>query len=197
MRNVPVGGGCRKNKRTKKQPSNSTPTVSTKLDPPNWLSNSLNHIFHNNSTYNSSLDGNIGFGGIVPATGTVSGFDLQTQVSGLGLLGQSNQFQNLQQSSIIDDYPIFGSSFLANFKLPFEELNAVAVTPNCGNVNASKEAKLQRESKVQWQFPSDNFMVPIGSNDAQVLNNPLPVYSNGGVGLSDSLNYGSSVAPLF
>jgi Dof domain, zinc finger len=198
LRNVPVGGGCRKNKRAKRQPSNSTPTVSTKLDPPNWLSNSLNNIFHNNSTYNSSLGGNLGFGGIITSTGTASGFDLQTQVSSLGFLGQSDQFQTLQQSGVIDDqYPIFGSSFLSSFKLPnFEELNAVASTTNCGNISASKEAKLQRESKVQWQLPCDNFTSPIGSDHVQVLNNTLPVFSNGG-GLSDSVNYGSSVATLF
>jgi hypothetical protein len=198
LRNVPVGGGCRKNKRMKKQPSNSTPTASGKLDPPNWLSNSLNQIFHHNSTYNSSLDGNHGF--LASGNnGTASGFDLQSQVSSLGFLGQSNQFQNLQQSGIIDDYQIFGSSFLSSFKLPFEDqFNEVAAMTNCGNVSASKEAKLQRESKVQWQIPCDNFMAQIGSNDAQVFNNPLPVYSNGGgVGLSDSVNYGSSVAPLF
>lgn len=197
LRNVPVGGGCRKNKRMKKQPSNSNPTASAKIDQPNWLSNSINQIFHHNSNYNSSLDGNHGFGGILPVTSTTSGFDLQSQASSLGYLGQSNQFQNLQQSGIIDEYQIFGSSFLSSFKLPYEEFNEVSATANCGNVNASKEAKLQRESKVQWQIPCDNFMAQIGSNDAQVLNNNLPVYSNGGVGLSDSVNYGSSVAPLF
>lgn len=197
LRNVPVGGGCRKNKRMKKQPSNSNPTASAKIDQPNWLSNSINQIFHHNSNYNSSLDGNHGFGGILPVTSTTSGFDLQSQASSLGYLGQSNQFQNLQQSGIIDEYQIFGSSFLSSFKLPYEEFNEVSATANCGNVNASKEAKLQRESKVQWQIPCDNFMAQIGSNDAQVLNNNLPVYSNGSVGLSDSVNYGSSVAPLF
>jgi hypothetical protein len=197
LRNVPVGGGCRKNKRTKRPPSNSTPAASTKLDPPNWLSNDLNNIFHNNSTYNSTLGGNHGFGGIIPATGTASEFDLQTQVFSLGFLGQSNQFQTLQQSGVTDEYPIFGSSFLSSFKLPnFDELNAVAATANCGNISASKEAKLQRESKVQWQLPCDNFLSPIGSDDVQVLNNTLPMFSNGG-GLSDSVNYGSSVAPLF
>ncbi|KAJ1701001.1 hypothetical protein LUZ63_000780 [Rhynchospora breviuscula] len=197
LRNVPVGGGCRKNKRTKKQPSSSTPIASAKLDQPNWLSNSINHIFHQNSNYNSSLEGTLGFGGIVPAAGTSSSFDLQSQVGSLGFLGQSNQFQNLQQSGMIDDYPILGSSFLSSFKLPFEEFNMVATAANCGNVGVSKEAKLQKESKIQWQIPCDNFMDPIGSNDAQVLNNPLPVYSNTGVGLSNSVNYGSSVAPLF
>ncbi|KAJ3670478.1 hypothetical protein LUZ60_010802 [Juncus effusus] len=193
LRNVPVGGGCRKNKRTKKQRSNSISISTAKMDPNNFISNSINQMFQHNS---SPFDGNIAFGGIVPSNCTSNGFDLQNQASGFGFLGQNSPFQNLQQNGGVDEYPILGTSLLSNFKFPFEDLQAM----NGGNFGASKDSKGEKEHKT-WQIPYENFMDPIGSSglDAnQITSNPFPSYfNNGSVGLSDSANYGSSVPPLF
>ncbi|KAL2473643.1 Dof zinc finger protein DOF1.4 [Forsythia ovata] len=105
LRNVPVGGGCRKNKRVKRPASagdatsSSAPTVTTnpsvqvqnQIDLPSNSNNQMNPLFYSlpsnhvelNLPYHSTFSSN-----------TVSGFNLQPQINALGLGFSSGLFIN-------------------------------------------------------------------------------------------------------
>ncbi|XP_010929452.1 uncharacterized protein [Elaeis guineensis] len=140
LRNVPVGGGCRKNKRVKKPtstaasdplpsalmpPTNSVPPISLP-NPASHLDSPMNPLFYSLPTASSSSG--LAFSGLrapsvphgisIPCTG----FDLpQPQLNSLGLGFPSSQSQSqrddefhlsqLQTSaSVMNDHPLFGST---------------------------------------------------------------------------------------
>lgn len=112
LRNVPVGGGCRKNKRVKRPPSSvdapsSAPTAALNPPPPSQidLSASSNHVsplFYGLPSNPSEL--NLPFPRFncrVSNADTVSGYDLQPQLGALGLGFSSGIITNDTSS---DDY---------------------------------------------------------------------------------------------
>ncbi|KAH7568894.1 hypothetical protein JRO89_XS06G0068800 [Xanthoceras sorbifolium] len=158
LRNVPVGGGCRKNKRVKRPASSvdgASSTPSPNPNPPTQsqidissTSNHMNPMFYNLPTNPSDLNLPFSrFNSRVSSTvDTVSGYDLQPQLSALGLgfssgimssdAGDSNyrsgfnpitkQIQDVVTSnSFLSSYPTFGSS------------SSTATTPTMASLLAS------------------------------------------------------------
>ncbi|XP_028101601.1 dof zinc finger protein DOF1.4-like [Camellia sinensis] len=138
LRNVPVGGGCRKNKRVKK-PSSSSATDSpssssnpnhlqqTQIDiSSNSISNHVNPLFYGLPTNTSELTlpypNNPRFNSRVSNVDTVSGFDLQQpppQLNDLGLGfssgGRNSDYRNgFNSNSLLSSYSMFGSSTSSN-----------------------------------------------------------------------------------
>ncbi|XP_022874064.1 dof zinc finger protein DOF1.4-like isoform X2 [Olea europaea var. sylvestris] len=145
LRNVPVGGGCRKNKRVKKPASagdattstaptaNPSAQVQTQIDLPSNSNNHMNPLFYNLPSNRIEL--NLPYSSTF--SNTVSGFNLQSQVNALGLGFSSglfvnnvhsndykNGFKQIQavippSSPILSSNPIFGSStFTSTFHQP-------------------------------------------------------------------------------
>ncbi|KAJ9136143.1 hypothetical protein P3X46_033251 [Hevea brasiliensis] len=137
LRNVPVGGGCRKNKRVKRPTTavegatsvsgaNPNPTSQTQVDISS-TSNHINPLFYGLPTNPTEID--LPFPGrftsrISSIVDTVSGYDLQPQLNALALgfssgimTSEANVFNSAKQiqdvvtsSSLPPNYSIFGSS---------------------------------------------------------------------------------------
>ncbi|CAA3021550.1 dof zinc finger -like [Olea europaea subsp. europaea] len=104
LRNVPVGGGCRKNKRVKRPASagdvssssalnvttNPSTQVQTQIDLPSNSKNHMNPSFYNLPSNHIEL--NLPYSSTY--ANTVSGFNLQPQINALGLGFQSGLFVN-------------------------------------------------------------------------------------------------------
>ena len=146
LRNVPVGGGCRKNKRVKRPSassgidgassnssaptSNANPPSQPHLDIPSSTSNHMNPLFFGLSSNPSDVS--LSFPRFNPRASnveTVSGYDLQPQLNALGLGFSSgilsngaceNDYRNGFNPSkhIQDVYSIFGSSSSTNTTSP-------------------------------------------------------------------------------
>lgn len=100
LRNVPVGGGCRKNKKVKKHsisdvdsPSSSLPTTTTNpnLNPPLFYGVPTNPSYYSFNNFK------------VMNVDEVSGYDLHTQMNTVHELGFASS------SSALSSYPFFGS----------------------------------------------------------------------------------------
>ncbi|KAJ8761113.1 hypothetical protein K2173_000792 [Erythroxylum novogranatense] len=137
LRNVPVGGGCRKNKRVKRPASalETTTSVSstnpntpqTQVDVVSSASNHVNPLFYglpgNPSEVNLSYPGRFN-SRVSSSVDTLSGYDLQPQLNTLAIgfssglltsdangLNTANQIHDLVSSnSLLSSYSIFGSS---------------------------------------------------------------------------------------
>uniref|UniRef100_A0A5B7ARU1 Dof zinc finger protein n=1 Tax=Davidia involucrata TaxID=16924 RepID=A0A5B7ARU1_DAVIN len=138
LRNVPVGGGCRKNKRVKRPASSSAndppssspaaPNPSSQIDISS-TSNHINPLFYGLPTNTCEL--NLPYpcrfnSRVVSNVDTVSGgYDLQPQLNALGLgfsnsglvashdhdhVGDDSSYQNRSKSSLLSSYPIGSSS---------------------------------------------------------------------------------------
>ncbi|KAL8108047.1 hypothetical protein AgCh_024470 [Apium graveolens] len=127
LRNVPVGGGCRKNKRVKRPAAASTSTLQVAVDSSNHSATSApmaslnpnNPLFyhalqHNNMNPNSS-ELNLSFNSRVDHAGNNSlyEYDLQPQISSLGFLSSAQIMgSGLLSKSMLSSYhhlPNFGS----------------------------------------------------------------------------------------
>ncbi|OAY26214.1 dof zinc finger protein DOF1.4 [Manihot esculenta] len=137
LRNVPVGGGCRKNKRVKRAASaveggasassaNPNPPSQTQIDISS-NSNHINPLFYGLPTNPSGM--NLPFPGrfnskVSSSVDTVSGYDLQPQLNALALgfssgimSNEANGFNPTKQiqdvvtsSSLLSNYSIFSAS---------------------------------------------------------------------------------------
>ncbi|KAJ7968584.1 Dof zinc finger protein like [Quillaja saponaria] len=144
LRNVPVGGGCRKNKRVKR-PTSSSATIdgsaSSSVSAPSSnsqtqidmssTSNPINPLFYGSS--NNPCHINLQFpryNSTVSTANTVSGYDLQRQINALGLSFSSgilsseadkNDYRNgfASNNSLLSSYSsIFGTSSTATTTTP-------------------------------------------------------------------------------
>ncbi|KAF2303309.1 hypothetical protein GH714_016530 [Hevea brasiliensis] len=146
LRNVPVGGGCRKNKRKKRAASAVEGATSVSSDNPNTpsqtqidissTSNHINPLFYGLPTNPSEM--NLPFPGrfnsrVSSSVDTVSGYDLQPQLNALPLgfssrimsTNEANGFNPAKQiqdvvtsSSLLPNYSIFGSTSSTNTTSP-------------------------------------------------------------------------------
>ncbi|GER36442.1 Dof zinc finger protein [Striga asiatica] len=81
LRNVPVGGGCRRNKRLKRPPPSPTPVAAQSNPKPPMMTNNHNpSINYPLQSTNNRLEP-VGF----PFSGEDQGFDFQPRVGGFGL----------------------------------------------------------------------------------------------------------------
>ncbi|XP_044497720.1 dof zinc finger protein DOF1.4-like [Mangifera indica] len=114
LRNVPVGGGCRKNKRVKRPSSSidgasSTPSASPNPSNQNQLdisstSNHINSLFYGLPTNPSEMNLPFSrFNSRVSCVDTVSGYDLEPQLNALGL-GFSSGFISSDASDSTTSY---------------------------------------------------------------------------------------------
>ncbi|CAK9181835.1 unnamed protein product [Ilex paraguariensis] len=140
LRNVPVGGGCRKNKRVRRSASaidapstssstaTSNPSVQTQID---LSSNHINPLFYGLPTNPSELNLSYPrFDSRVSNVDRISGYELQPQLNGVGLgfsselmaseaynddyrngFNPTKQIQDVMTSnSVLSSFPLFGSS---------------------------------------------------------------------------------------
>ncbi|WOK91850.1 dof zinc finger protein DOF1.4-like [Canna indica] len=260
LRNVPVGGGCRKNKRAKKPaahlapPSNPQYARPRSLLPPDpiaplqlqrpanssQLGTATLYAFQmaaassSPSSSDMSLTLPIIFNSLSnPSSAAAS--DLLPHLGALGLglssnpqrdggeylLGGLQQFPPVSSTvtSILNDYPLFGSSFLPSASLlasstkhpkqvgdydhaflPFDELQASGMS---GGIDGMmKEVKLEGQNNnmidngnisscIDWQIPPEN---SLDNNFGPAAN----LYWNAAIGgwPEFSTNCGSSIAPL-
>ncbi|WCJ27064.1 DOF zinc finger protein 1 [Euphorbia peplus] len=181
LRNVPVGGGCRKNKRVKRASSSSSGAgeggCNTNSNPnPNYTSGSQIDIsISGSSTPNhqinplfyglGSSEMNLGF----PGRFSSGGYDLNPQLNALAL-GFSSGKQIQDSSSMLSNYSIFGSSMMNQAKLmsshgggAFEELHL-----NGNNSTSVKEVKVelqeQQQSRFDWNNNNNNNVPNIASS---------------------------------
>ncbi|CAK9152530.1 unnamed protein product [Ilex paraguariensis] len=134
LRNVPVGGGCRKNKKVRRAaidaPSSSTsactatsnPSVlQTQMDLSSSTSNHINPLFYSLPSSLSELNLPYSrFNSRVSNADTVSGYDLQPQLNAIGLGFPSGvmgcevdnyDYRNgFNPNSLLSSLPVFGSS---------------------------------------------------------------------------------------
>ncbi|KAL5575385.1 hypothetical protein UlMin_017084 [Ulmus minor] len=157
LRNVPVGGGCRKNKRVKRPSSasdgvsSSSSAPSSNSNPPSQTqidlsspSNHINPLFYGLPTNPSEMSlhfprfssGNVE---------TVSGYDLQPHLNGLGLgfssgilsNGDSNYQNSFNPSKSIQDMVTSNSSLLSSYSL-FSSPSSNTASPTIASLLASK-----------------------------------------------------------
>ncbi|CAL9778682.1 unnamed protein product [Musa acuminata subsp. burmannicoides] len=254
LRNVPVGGGCRKNKRAKKPgaaptvpPNSKHPRPLLPPDPVPSLAAQISTSSHLDATAIYALQTAaspsdmslnlpiISNGFHIPSS--TSAFDLQPHLGALGLGLSSNmhrddeyQFGELRpllpvnpaMISLLNDYPLFGSSLssasllVSGIKqpkqvedyqtlLPFDELQASGMGDSINGM--MKEVKLEGQTNtmtnnnmsscIDWQIPSENSLDNLGPAAAMYWNAAIGGGGGGGgAGWPDGTNYGSSVAPL-
>ncbi|XP_051126217.1 dof zinc finger protein DOF1.4-like isoform X2 [Andrographis paniculata] len=190
LRNVPVGGGCRKNKRVKRQaPSggadggissssaSANPSVQslTDLSPPSSHIN--NPLFYGLST--SPLELNFPFSGLGSARVSSAGFDLQHQMNGLGIGGfssglmaaelpsgdQKNGFKQIQDVLAAPNSPFYSSAGNHNNSLFFGS------SSNFAAASTSTMASLLASGLQQHKYNtanSDHHLIPYGETEAQL-----------------------------
>lgn len=200
LRNVPVGGGCRKNKRVKRPAAADTPSNPTQIETSSSIANHGNPLFYGLPSNPSEL--NLPY----PRFN-----DLQPQMNALGLGFSADVYRNgfTSNSSLLPSYSLFGSApsstttatttsttaaptmaslFASSFQqhkynslqalFPFQDLQMG------GNNEVVKEVKLEEgRNRMEWSVPCQNQIEQIGTSDSSIY-------------WLDPANIGSSVTSL-
>uniref|UniRef100_F6HM25 Dof zinc finger protein n=1 Tax=Vitis vinifera TaxID=29760 RepID=F6HM25_VITVI len=184
LRNVPVGGGCRKNKRVKRPASSvdapsSAPTAALNPPPPSQidLSASSNHVtplFYGLPSNPSELNLPFPrFNSRASNEDTVSGYDLQPQLGALGLGFSSGIIANDTRT---DDYRngfnpakqiqdlVTSSSLLSNY----------SIFGSSSSTTTPTMASLINSSLQQQKFMNGDLKESRGANHFQPLWNSVP-----------------------
>ncbi|KAK2968462.1 hypothetical protein RJ640_030073 [Escallonia rubra] len=209
LRNVPVGGGCRKNKRVKRPATSAAPSsISSSTSNPNINSVQVNaqgqpQMDLSSSTLFYGLPTNP-FNSRVSNVENVCGYDLQPHVNGLGLGFDGSTASN----PLLSSYPIFGSSTSASPTMAsliassFQQQklvrggngNFLGLVPyEDMQMQGMKEVKMEGNgNRFDWNVPnSQNQIHQMGSSDPSLL------WNSTGVGAwLDPANLGSSVPSL-
>ncbi|KAL8103709.1 dof zinc finger protein DOF1.4-like [Apium graveolens] len=213
LRKVPVGGGCRKNKRVKKasttptiasesnSPSLSAPVTTTSTNPSNASHSRIDRInpllygLHSNP---SSSDINLSFQRFNSMADTAPIYDYSLQQNLLGFSSSGLVDNNITTSkSFVSNYipsPIYASS---NSSVSPSSAMASLITTSSFNLEAEKSISppnnffgiIPNYSDMQMQGNSNKYVLEASSND------PNSLFS---VGASwfDPANFGSSVPSL-
>ncbi|KAJ4703508.1 Dof zinc finger protein like [Melia azedarach] len=157
LRNVPVGGGCRKNKRVKRPASSidgSSSTPSANPNPPTQpqidissTSNHINPLFYGLCTNPSDLNLPFSrFNSRVSSVDTVSGYDLQPQLNALGLgfssgilssdAGDCNYRNGFNPSKQIQD-AVTSNSLLSSYPTFGSSSSTTTTSPTMASLLAS------------------------------------------------------------
>uniref|UniRef100_A0A5B7AS90 Dof zinc finger protein n=3 Tax=Davidia involucrata TaxID=16924 RepID=A0A5B7AS90_DAVIN len=210
LRNVPVGGGCRKNKRVKRPSSASAsamdvvPSSSSSAPNPSVQPGQIdiNPLFYGLPTNPSEL--NLPY----PGFNSSSGYDLHPQFNALGSLGFSSGLMDSDRSnnSLLSSYPIFGISstcsttstsptmaslIASSLNYQQQKFNSFQGLVVPYEEEARKEVKVEEEgqsNRLDWNNVQMEQM--ISSSD------PSLYWSVGGAAWLDPANLGSSVPSI-
>ncbi|KAK1378716.1 Dof zinc finger protein DOF1.4 [Heracleum sosnowskyi] len=211
LRKVPVGGGCRKNKRVKKasttttasesnSPSLSAPVTTTSTNPSASLSridriNPLVYGLHSNS---SSSDINLSFQRFnsMSDTAPVYDYNLQHNLLGFSSAGLMANIDITTSKSFLSNYipsPIYASS---NSSFSLSPTMASLITTS--SFNLEPEKSISPQNNFYGIIPNYSDMQMQGNSNKYVMeasNDPNSLFS---VGASwfDPANIGSSVPSL-
>lgn len=209
LRKVPVGGGCRKNKRVKKastittasesnSPSLSAPAVTTTSTNPSASLSRINPLVYGLHSNSSSSDVNLSFQRFNSMADTAPIYDYNLQQNLLGFSSSGLMANDITTSkSFLSNYvpsPIYASS---NSSVSPSSTMASLFTTSSFNLEPEKSISPQNNffgiipnySDMQMQGNSNKYVMEASSND------PNSLFS---VGASwfDPANFGSSVPSL-
>ncbi|KAJ9565259.1 hypothetical protein OSB04_001225 [Centaurea solstitialis] len=182
LRNVPVGGGCRRNKRnsksrSSKSPTRSGPNKSLSVSPPrssseNMTSNQLPHPPSLHLPFMSSLGqygGNLG--------SSIGGFQAQNEMGsfqiGSGSSGGNNNFNNMLSIGGGENWRV---PFLPGFEVPNNNTTNLFNYQNEGVIEAQSSSMVGGDMRLKSSGIDNN---------SQIDNNPpVKVEDNRGLNLS-------------
>ncbi|KAL8460465.1 hypothetical protein ACS0TY_032129 [Phlomoides rotata] len=220
LRNVPVGGGCRKNKRSKRPGADALPatatataTTSTTVQRPIDLPSAPNsNRIHNPMFYNPVHELNFPFSsGFRVSSDHNSGFDLHSQMNGFssGLVETDHHHQNGFKPMIQDHAAsfssnyhnsiFFGSSNLASTSTMASLLAMKGVQGIPGLMpydDPGKDVKMEGENKSVWNPNPNQSPNPMDQSDPSSSSSSL-LWNNANLcAWFDPSNMGSSVPSL-
>ncbi|XP_034698811.1 dof zinc finger protein DOF1.4 [Vitis riparia] len=190
LRNVPVGGGCRKNKRVKRPASSvdapsSAPTAALNPPPPSQidLSASSNHVtplFYGLPSNPSELNLPFPrFNSRASNEDTVSGYDLQPQLGALGLGFSSGIIANDART---DDYRngfnpakqiqdlVTSSSLLSNYSI-FGSSSSTTTPTMASLINSSLQQQKFMNGDLKESRGANHFQPLVPYEDLQISGN--------------------------
>lgn len=190
LRNVPVGGGCRKNKRVKRPASSvdgpsSAPTAALNPPPPSQidLSASSNHVtplFYGLPSNPSELNLPFPrFNSRASNEDTVSGYDLQPQLGALGLGFSSGIIANDTRT---DDYRngfnpakqiqdlVTSSSLLSNYSI-FGSSSSTTTPTMASLINSSLQQQKFMNGDLKESRGANHFQPLVPYEDLQISGN--------------------------
>ncbi|KAK0579284.1 hypothetical protein LWI29_023997 [Acer saccharum] len=165
LRNVPVGGGCRKNKRVKRPSSsssidgasstpssnpNTAPTQQPQIDISS-TSNHINPLFYNLHTNPSDLNLQQPFSRFNSRDNNVSGYDLQPQLNALGL-GFSSGIM------LSDDYRNGFNPITKQIQDVVNSNSLLSSYPNYGSSSSTTTTSPSMASLLASSFHQQKFM---------------------------------------
>ncbi|CAA0817878.1 Dof zinc finger protein DOF5.4 [Striga hermonthica] len=195
LRNVPVGGGCRRNKRLKRPPP-PLPAAQSNPKPP-LMNNNNNHInpsinYYPLQTTNNRLDP-IGF----PFSGEDPGFDFQPRVGGFGL----GFLSGLVNGPTFDSGPVSFPSTAAHNSLNFRSSAFASTFQHHTNGDFKDVISNNRDVKVEGEngfgFGNPKYPNPIDQLNSSDPSSFLWSTTNLGTWFDPSSNMSSSVSSLF
>nr|CAD1840957.1 unnamed protein product [Ananas comosus var. bracteatus] len=192
LRNVPVGGGCRKNKRPKKQSS---------------------HVAGGSDRITGlvPVPGPVGPGRLplIPnlqsSTATQIPIDLQPHVEYHLRGGNEFPLGQIQQPGLATEFPLLGQSLLPNSIASLLELNGSGGIIKNEKVmeSAAAAAANNNNDRVEWLTPCESSFESFGASNVALNPTDSPYFywnsgiiGGGGSSWADAANCGPSIAPL-
>ncbi|XP_020093241.1 dof zinc finger protein DOF3.7-like isoform X2 [Ananas comosus] len=219
LRNVPVGGGCRKNKRPKKQSSHVAggsdritglvpvpgpvgPGPVPLLPPLSHLDVSINPLLFAAASSSMSLP-------LIPnlqsSTATQIPIDLQPHVEYQLRGGNEFPLGQIQQPGLAAEFPLLGQSLLPNSIASLLELNGSGGIIKNEKVmeSAAAAAASNNNDRVEWLTPCESSFESFGASNVALNPTDSPYFywnsgiiGGGGSSWADAANCGPSIAPL-